>query len=233
MCTSFVHNGNNTLVGWNLDILDMKYRVVPSLQDVRIEILDDQQWLPLFGVNCRGDFIGMPTCWPYDSASDPKPGSVDIIHVDIDLLLCKRTFEQTVALVQEQSICSIPGTTFQAQLSNRMGDVLQVTPGQGVRYLKKPKYAVMTNFSPFTGAAQQHPWMGLNRYEIADRMLNEADADMGVQDCMHILQATSQTVCPTVVSMVYDAGANMVYWCTGRSWDNIHTQQLQEDPHGL
>lgn len=29
MCTSIVHNENKTVIGWNLDILNMEYRVSP------------------------------------------------------------------------------------------------------------------------------------------------------------------------------------------------------------
>ena len=28
MCTSIVSNGNKTIAGWNLDILDMEYKIV-------------------------------------------------------------------------------------------------------------------------------------------------------------------------------------------------------------
>ena len=30
MCTSIVVNKNKTIVGWNLDLLDMEYRVRPA-----------------------------------------------------------------------------------------------------------------------------------------------------------------------------------------------------------
>ena len=30
MCTSIVVNKNKTIVGWNLDLLDMEYRVSPA-----------------------------------------------------------------------------------------------------------------------------------------------------------------------------------------------------------
>lgn len=73
MCTSIVVNKKKTIVGWNLDILDMEYRVRPAEEGVYIEINDPQEgWLSLFGANARGDFAGMPTCWPFDARSDPK-----------------------------------------------------------------------------------------------------------------------------------------------------------------
>ena len=39
MCTSIVVNKNKTIIGWNLDLLDMEYRVRPSDDGVYIEIL--------------------------------------------------------------------------------------------------------------------------------------------------------------------------------------------------
>ena len=75
MCTSIAVNRKKTIIGWNLDILDMEYRVRPTEEGVYIEINDEKEgWLPLFGANARGDFVGMPTCWPYDRRSDPHRG---------------------------------------------------------------------------------------------------------------------------------------------------------------
>ena len=66
MCTSIISNRKKTIVGWNLDILDMEYRVTVSDIGVLIEINDAAEgWLPLFGANSRGDFVGMPICWPF------------------------------------------------------------------------------------------------------------------------------------------------------------------------
>ena len=57
MCTSIVVNKKKTIVGWNLDILDMEYRVRPAEEGVYIEINDPQEgWLSLFGANAREDF---------------------------------------------------------------------------------------------------------------------------------------------------------------------------------
>ena len=54
MCTSIVVNKDKTIVGWNLDILDMEYRVRPSEAGVLIEINDPKEgWLPLFGANSQ------------------------------------------------------------------------------------------------------------------------------------------------------------------------------------
>ena len=184
--------------------------------------------MPLFGANARGDFVAMPTCHPYDSKSDPKsPEDNNLIMLDMDLLMGKKTLEELHKIVEKDTICSVLGVTYQAQLSDKEGNVLQIIPGQGYNYLQKPEYAVLTNFSPFKGTNEMHPWMGLDRYEKAVEMLGQEDADFDVSDGFAILKATAQTACPTVVSMVFDATERKVYWCENRAWENIQEKQMK------
>lgn len=234
MCTSIVHNGTKTIVGWNLDILDMDYRVEATDHGVYIEIFDKTEgWMPLFGANARGDFVAMPTCWPYDKRSDPEDEhSVNIIKLNMNLLLCNSTFEEIKELVKNSVISSVLGVTFQSQLSDKEGNVLQIIPGQGYKFYEKPKYSIMTNFSLFKGDKEKHLWMGLDRYDTAKRMLENAQTDFDVKDCFEILKATAQTVCPTVVSMVVDVTNNAVFWCKNREWNQISVQNMhQQQPY--
>ena len=222
MCTSITVNKKKTVIGWNLDLLDMEHRVRATRNGVFIEINDPKEgWLPLFGANSRGDFVGMPTCWPYDAKSDPKENSENIIMLDIDLLLEKKTFEEVRKIAEQGNISSIPGVTFMAALSDGDGNVLHIIPGQGYKYYKRPEYKILTNFSPFKGDTEKHPWMGLDRYKKAEEMLNAAADDFDVKDCFGVLKAVSQEVCPTVVSMVYDVSEKTVYWCENRNWSDI------------
>ncbi|MBQ7992636.1 MAG: hypothetical protein IJ252_06375 [Solobacterium sp.] len=205
MCTSIVVNRKKTIVGWNLDILNMEYRVRPCEEGVFIEINDPTEgWMPLFGASSRGDFVGMPTCWPYDDRSEPKAYGNNIIMLDIDLLLQKKTFEEIREAAENEPVFSIPGVTFMSALSDCNGNVLHIIPGQGCLYYEKPDYKIMTNFSPFKQDSEQHPWMGRDRYHKAESMIQSASDDFDVQDCFAVLKDVSQTVCPTVVSMVYE-----------------------------
>ena len=231
MCTSIVFNGKKTIVGWNLDILDMEYRVSANEARVCIEINDAKEgWLPLFGANARGDFVAMPTCWPYDRHSDPGEGrQSNLLVLDIDLLLEKRTLGELRKIAESGAVCSVPGVSFQAQLSDREGNVLQIVPGQGSRFLEKPHFSVMTNFSPFKGDSELHPWMGLDRYNAAVAALEDADDGFGVQECFDVLRRTAQTVCPTVVSIVFDVTENAVYWCEGQNWEGVRVQRMRSE----
>ena len=104
---------------------------------VFIEIKDQTEgWMPLFGANSRGDFVGMPTCWPFDERSNPEGAENNIIMLDIDLLLQKKTLAEIREIAESQQISSVRGVTFQSQLTDKEGNVLQIIPGQGYRYLK-------------------------------------------------------------------------------------------------
>ena len=105
MCTSIISNRKKTIVGWNLDILDMEHRVTVSDAGVFIEINDEKEgWMPLFGANSRGDFVVMPTCWPFDERSNPMGEGRNVIMLDIDLLLQKKTLQEIREIAEKEMI---------------------------------------------------------------------------------------------------------------------------------
>ena len=227
MCTSFVVNKRKTLVGWNLDILDMIHRIRTDDKGVYIEILDEKEgWLPLFGANSRGDFVGMPTCYPFDERSNPKADAPISMMLDIDLLQQKKTFQEIKSIVENGPVYSISGVTFMSALSDKNGNVLHIIPGQGYKYYEKPEYVILTNFSPFKGDSEKHPWMGMDRYQTSEELLSKATENFDVKECFDILKACSQVVCPTVVSMVFDVNEMKVYWCENRQWDKIESKKF-------
>ena len=64
----------------------MDYRITEGDAGVFIEINDEKEgWLPLFGANNRGDFVGMPTCILYCALSrHPAIPSIRIIPFPAD-----------------------------------------------------------------------------------------------------------------------------------------------------
>ena len=227
MCTSLITNKRKTIIGWNLDLLDMEWRVNPCDAGVFIEVYDYKEgWMPLFGATRNGDFVGMPTCHPADNRSDPRGNEPNIILLDIDLLTGKKTLQEIREIAENGRVCSVPGHTFMGVLSDRNGNCLQIVPGQGCRYYEKPEYLVTTNFSPFKMDSETHPWMGWDRYQKACELLSESNDDFDVNDCFSVLRAVSQTVCPTVVSMVFDVTEGVVYWCEKRQWGDVNSRKI-------
>lgn len=231
MCTSIVTNFKKTIVGWNLDYEDPNVIVVPEDDKVLIEVYDKENgWMPLFGANNRGEFIAMPTCWPYDKRSDQvKSKDINIINLDIDLLLKKRTFVDTLKLIKKHRICSIPNLTFMGHHSDHNGNVLEIVPGQGAKFIKKPKFKVLTNFSPYKMNSEVHPFMGYDRYQKATKMLEEVKGEFSVDDCFEILKAVVNKECPTRVSMVFDVSENTVYWVEKQDWKEIQVKKMIKD----
>ena len=229
MCTSIVVNRKKTIVGWNLDLLDFVHRIRSTSEGVFIEINDPNEgWMPIFGANSRGDFVGMPTCWPFDERSDPNGDGENIIMLDIDLLLQKKTLQEIRRIAENRPVFSVPGVTFMSALSDRDGNVLHIVPGQGSRYFEKPDHVVLTNFSPFKGDSEPHPWMGLDRFNKTEEMLENVGGEFDVGECFSVLKAVSQEVCPTVVSMVYDVSEKTVYWCENREWKSVSKRSFNE-----
>ena len=227
MCTSIAVNKKKTIIGWNLDILDMEYRIKASNNGVFIEINDEKEgWMPLFGANSRGDFVGMPTCWPSDVRSDHTGDGENIILLDIDLLLQKKSLQEIRNIVAGRPVFSVPGLTFMGALSDAEGNVLHIVPGQGSLYYERPPYKILTNFSPFKQDSERHPWMGWDRYQKAEGLLKDAADDFDVSDCFTVLRAVSQEICPTVVSMVFDVRERTVYWCENRKWEEIRSYRI-------
>ena len=68
--------------------------------------------------------------------------------------------------------------------------------------------------------------MGLDRYQKAEELLSMATDDFDVKDCFNVLKEVSQTVCPTVISMVFDVTEKTVYWCHDRNYNQIKTKSI-------
>ena len=168
----------------------------------------------------------MPTCWPFDERSNPAGDGENVILLDIDLLMRKKTLQEIRGIMDKRPVYSIPGYTFMSALSDAAGNVLHIVPGQGNLYYERPEYKILTNFSPFKQDSEKHPWMGWDRYQKAESMLQATKDDFDAKDCFDVLQAVSQTVCPTVVSMVFDVQERTVRWCENRAWGMVQTVKL-------
>ena len=66
----------------------------------------------------------------------------------------------------------------------------------------------------------------MDRYQKAEELLSKATDDFDVKDCFSVLKEVSQTLCPTVISMVFDVTEKTVYWCYDRNDHQIETFRL-------
>jgi len=64
------------------------------------------------------------------------------------------------------------------------------------------------------------------RKKWAEELLSMATDDFDVEDCFNVLKEVSQTVCPTVISMVFDVTERTVYWCYDRNYNQIESKRF-------
>ena len=127
--------------------------------------------------------------------------------------------------------CGFPELLMMRSIHAKPGDVDESNPviytsGDWVLVIETNIFQSMTNFSPFKGDSEKHPWMGWDRYNTAVGMLEASGDGFDVAECFELLRATSQTVCPTVVSMVFDVSARTVHWCEDRNWDKVESRTM-------
>ncbi len=163
MCTSIVSNRGKTLVGWNLDILDMEYRITVLKERVSIDIYDDGRWLPLFGSNSRGEFINMPTCWPYDSRSDPAgPDCRTVPQTNSDLLLGNTTIGEVRRYLGEGGgYTASPASPTRPSIPTGRGTCCKSSPARGTHGRSAPLFRSSPTFPPSRGTGNSTPgWAG-------------------------------------------------------------------------
>ena len=227
MGTGIIYNGWKTIVGANLDLKDTQFKVVCEKDKVYVATLDKEgKFVPILGANANGNFASLSVCLPYDKRSEKSAHSTAIENIVSDVILENTWFENVLSTAKFKSISSKQNISKLAQISNLSGDVLQIIAGQGYKFFQKPRYSVLTNYSPMKGIRENHPFMGHDRYKVADYHLFKATPSFDVQSCFDVLKLTSQKIFPTVVSMVFDATNNIVYWCLYGDFDKVFSQTL-------
>lgn len=231
MCTSIVVNKNKTIVGFNFDNPGWKYKLVTKADSVYVAVLADTSfWDPIIGCNSRGDFVNLPAMNPGVKAGEyvEGRGHYFIDRENAKVLLGKRTFDELVDLVKSNPIINEPNCSLQSQNSDSHGNVLQIFPGLGYRYVPRPSFSVLSNFQLMVEEKEHHPWAGVDRYERANQILKYATNAFDVKDMFALLKAVCQPSggAPTEVSMVFDVTNRTVYWCENREWGRISKQVL-------
>jgi len=231
MCTSIVVNKSKTIVGFNFDNPGWKYKIFVNSSAFYIAVLADVSfWDPIIGCNFRGDFVNLPGMNPgvKDGEYVEGRGHFFIDRENAKVLMGKRTFMELAELVKTNPIINEPGCSLQAQDSDAEGNVLQIFPGLGYRFISKPAFSVLTNFQLMNEEKEHHPWAGVDRYDRANQILKYATADFGVKDMFAILKAVCQPSggAPTAVSLVFDVTKRTIYWCENREWGRILSRVL-------
>ena len=150
MCTRFVYNGNDTIIGFNFDI-DLavwKHTVIKEKDMFYIGIkMPDGDYHSFHGINKNGN-VGTLL---YVNGNEKGKYIADQKCCTISELTEKFikgaiTFDDALNIVQNSKIVYAPDATMQAMLSDKNGRVLIIEPGLGYRF-EQAKYSLITNYS--------------------------------------------------------------------------------------
>ncbi|MCQ2741797.1 MAG: hypothetical protein MJ239_00650 [Bacilli bacterium] len=230
MCTSFVFNGDDVIVGFNFDFNDnVQIKVKAKPEFVYGVFRDKDTWAVPFGVSKDGQFGNVLMVPPSDK-ENRGPSSQRLDKLVEDYIYSRISFDQVVEVLNRFEICNAAGWSLHSQLSDRHGRTLIIEPGRGWKE-REERYNVLSNFSFFEPLATKDvPFAGYDRYLKASEMLKDADDSFSVEDAFEVLKNTviekGEQGFSTRVSLVYSVGRNQVFWCMDQQFDNIHSHRF-------
>ena len=208
MCTRFVYNGKETIVGFNFDIdlSEWEHTVIAEKDRFFIGIkMSDNKYHSFHGINRNGNvgtllyvhgndnvqFCGNESCYT-------------IADLTENFIKGNLSFDDSLEIVKKKKITYAPDTTMQAMFSDRTGRVLIIEPGIGYR-LEKEKYSLITNYS-ILKPELTNPYVlsGDNRYEKAKDLLQGYGENFSISNAFDVLRSVRQEgLWATRVSFVY------------------------------
>lgn len=231
MCTRFVYNGNDTVVGFNFDI-DLSvwtHKVIKEKDRFYIGIkMPDGNYHSFHGVNKNGN-VGTLL---YVNGNEKGKYSNDlncrtIADVTESFIKGIITLDDALNIVQHNRVVYAPDATMQAMLSDRNGRVLIIEPGLGFRF-EQAQYSLITNYSVLSPEVTK-PYIvsGDDRFERADELLKSCNESISVIEAFQILKSVKQEgIWATRVSFVYSVNENKVYYVENNDFDHISSFQL-------
>lgn len=232
MCTRFVHNGNDTIVGFNFDI-DLAvwtHTVIREKDRFYIGIkMPDGDYHSFHGINRNGN-VGTLL---YVNGNEKGKYIADekcciISELTESFIKGMITIDDAINIVQNNKVVYAPDATMQAMLSDKNGRVLIVEPGLGYR-LEQAKYSLLTNYSVLSPETTK-PYIvsGDDRFERADEQLKKCNKDFSVIEAFNILKSVKQEgLWATRVSFVYSVNENKVYYIQNNDFEHISEYQFE------
>ena len=231
MCTRFVYNGKETIVGFNFDIdlSEWEHTVIAEKDRFFIGIkMSDNKYHSFHGINRNGNVGTLLYVHGNDNAQFcGNESCYTIADLTENFIKGNLSFDDSLEIVKKKKITYAPDTTMQAMFSDRTGRVLIIEPGIGYR-LEKEKYSLITNYS-ILKPELTNPYVlsGDNRYEKAKDLLQGYGENFSISNAFDVLRSVRQEgLWATRVSFVYSITKNKVYYVLNNDFKNIAEYQF-------
>lgn len=229
MCIRFVVNNDDLITGFNFDI-DLTvwtHRVILEKDRFFIGILrPDGAYHSYHGVNRNGNAATLLYVHPArrakraaENAQTPA-GAIQISDLTEQFIRGNLTFDEVSGLLEKKELIYAPDASMQALLSDASGRVMILEPGIGYR-IERRRYSLLSNYSILDPASTK-PFLvpGDDRYERAEKRLENADERFSVKDALSLLHDLRQEgLWATRVSFVYSRNARTVTWVENNRFD--------------
>lgn len=234
MCTRFVYNGDDTIVGFNfeIDLSVWTHTVITEKDRFFIGIkMPDNKYHSFHGVNKNGN-VGTLL---YVNGNEKGKYSADARCVAISDLTEQYikgeiSFDEAFGIVKNHQIVYAKDAAMQAMLSDRKGRVLIIEPGVGHRFEHK-RYSLMTNYSILDpDITRSYIVPGDDRFERAEEQLEKQNADFSVTDALKILKSVRQEgIWATRVSFVYSVKRHKVFYVLDNRIEEVKEYQFKHE----
>ena len=215
MCTRFVYNGKETIVGFNFDIdlSEWEHTVIAEKDRFFIGIkMSDNKYHSFHGINRNGNVGTLLYVHGNDNAQFcGNESCYTIADLTENFIKGNLSFDDSLEIVKKKKITYAPDTTMQAMFSDRTGRVLIITNYS----ILKPE---LTN--PYVLS-------GDNRYEKAKDLLQGYGENFSISNAFDVLRSVRQEgLWATRVSFIYSVAKNKVYYVLNNDFKNIAEYQF-------
>lgn len=233
MCTRFVWRGDHDVItGFNFDIdkTIWDHQVCITAKRFYIGIMrPDCKRHGYHGVHANGNAGTL--LYVHGNERGRYRASADCVNIaDLTEAFISGTirYPEVRNILRQKTITYAPDATMQAMLSDLSGRTLVIEPGIGWREETTTRFSLITNYSllaPMCTQAFVVP--GDHRYEYAQRLLDEKQTTLSIQEAFDVLQAVQQEEpWATRVSFVYSVREKAVYYCEDRAFYEIRKVRL-------
>ena len=209
MCTRFVYNGIDKIVGFNFDI-DLSvwdHTVITEENRFYIGIkMPDGLYHSFHGINKNGNVGTLLYVHGNENARYiESEDCITISELTEKFIKAEISFDKALDIVKKKKIIYAPDATMQAMLSDKKGRVLIIEPGIGYRY-EQENFSLSTNYS-------------ILKPDITKPYI--------VSDAFKVLKSVSQKdLWATRVSFVYSTEKNKVYYVLNNDFSNVFEFQF-------
>lgn len=231
MCTRFVYNGIDKIIGFNFDIDLSVWNHTVITEENRFYIgikMSDSIYHSFHGVNKNGNVGTLLYVHGNEHAKyrDSKD-CITVSELTEQFIKGEISFDNALDIVRKKKIMYASDATMQAMLSDKRGRVLIIEPGIGYKY-EQEKFSLLTNYSILKpDITKPYIVSGDIRYEVAKKLLSGYDKNFSVADAFKVLKAVSQEgVWATRVSFVYSTQKNKIYYVLNNDFSNIFEFQF-------